>query len=211
MFEDIIRTTTLQSFLSNYPQDNWKQCLEATLLYGIQILSKKYPFGPTLNQLFSLSSISPALPTFKVTIKRQKSPTNTEQHNKKFPNYLKHVKSKIHENVKKDIESYKTKNGTKKNTRPLHLKIPSNIEEPNTCTIGQAQSYIQVLPTRSSSSRTHDKRRMLKLADEFLSNPFTSYVLNNEKYSVQSPSCVDLLSPQSKLFSSIEMFSEVNR
>jgi hypothetical protein len=55
MLEVLSKNATISDYLVLYPKIQWRRCIEATLLVGIECLSKKYPSYLPIEQLEKIS------------------------------------------------------------------------------------------------------------------------------------------------------------
>ncbi|CAG9319953.1 unnamed protein product [Blepharisma stoltei] len=133
----------------------------------------------------------------------------------KVPRYLQQVKSKIKNEVRKDVALYNYKSELKgshterqkpienKNKKPelqetskhirndstLSLSFTQEVKEPNTCSLEQLQKYSKYMARGKSEQRknTFEESSTLKIADDFLRNPLTAYLVNSSPTVPTSP------------------------
>ena len=91
---------------------------------------------------------------------------------RKIPKYLKNIQSKIKPDVKKDIEVY-TKSESRSNS-VVDFESRTNsgreLKEPNVMSIDKVRNL------------KNEENEVFKIADDFLNNPFTSYLSGGYKY-----------------------------
>lgn len=56
------------------------------------------------------------------------------------------------------------------------LSFTSDLKEPDTCSIEQLHNYTRHLSKNKSPSQKSEENEMIKIADDFLKNPFTSFL-----------------------------------
>lgn len=61
MLETLTKNPEVNSFLKHYSKTNWNSCIEAALMYGIQTLQKKYPYGLSHQLLLSITGLDTSL------------------------------------------------------------------------------------------------------------------------------------------------------
>lgn len=110
----------------------------------------------------------------QINLPRQNSyGTLTKATDRKIPKYLKNVQSKIREDVHKHIAEFSSKTESRSNSvTDYEGKINSSRElrEPN------------VLPIEKIKYLKQQENEVFRIADDFLSNPFTSYLSGGYKY-----------------------------
>jgi len=136
MLERLLRSPEVTRFLSHFPQTQWEDCVELTLLLGIRTAQRMFPSGCSLEALAQHLHISPRPSqnqeegrvertqrpaTARGDFERPVQPTKrrgtsdlTEVRSAlasgrpSLPKSLKHVTSRIKAEVQKDIERYFT-------------------------------------------------------------------------------------------------------
>ncbi|CAG9313062.1 unnamed protein product [Blepharisma stoltei] len=136
MLESLSKNQEIHSFLKLYPKAQWNQCLEAIIVYGVQTLQKKYPYGLSYQLLLSITGLDLQLErnhshsNLRTNSEKSKKEPKTQDSTKKkrpesskvlkssssrpslYPNSKRNyqeVPSKIKEDVNKDIAIYKYK------------------------------------------------------------------------------------------------------
>lgn len=178
----------VREFLSKYPECEWEKCLEAALVFGIQTMNRKYPFGLTLEQLLLAKKVP-----VDSTLSPQDGPpfpVKQKQHKKRVPcgvagnspKYLRHIESKISPQVRRDAAAYKE--GLRLSQSEQKLKKVSREEnkiaivtEPKVCSKDTATEYMKRIDPRTK----HPARSLLKVVDSFLSNPLTTNISKNSQ------------------------------
>lgn len=131
MLERLLRSPEVARFLGRFPQAQWEDCVELTLLLGIRTTQRLFPSGCSLRTLAHNLHLSPQLvqkpeesgverpatasgdferPTQKrrgMSDLTETRPTLTSGR-PSLPKSLKHVTSRIKAEVQKDIERYFT-------------------------------------------------------------------------------------------------------
>jgi hypothetical protein len=90
---------------------------------------------------------------------------------RKIPKYLKNVKSKIKGEVMKDIEEF-----------VKHESRSGSVAEFERSNSGRELREPNVMPLDRVKSLKNEENEVFKIADDFLSNPFTSYLSGGYKY-----------------------------
>lgn len=192
MIEELLKDPEIQTYLHIFPKDHWNKCIYLTLLHGIRSIKRETSYSK-LSLLESLvrpqdptkttkKTKTIEIPTAKAqredrpstqmtqnpkekrpSSKRFTSPAN-EKKAYKMPSYLKNVESKIKSDVQKDlaIHRYEKEAVTSPSYRKrCNRSLPEllDIKEPNTCPIERIN--------------INDGDRLVKLAEKFLSNPYT--------------------------------------
>ena len=96
-----------------------------------------------------------------------------KQTDRKIPKYLKKVQSKIKEDVLKSIAKHTHKlDGRSNSVTEFESRVNSSreLKEPN------------VIPLDKIRELKHEEHEVIRIADDFLNNPFTSYLSGGYKY-----------------------------
>ena len=109
----------------------------------------------------------------QVHFPRQRSYSSiSKPQERKIPKYLKNVQSKIKCDVKKDIEVYVK--GESRSNSVVDFESRTNsgreLKEPNVMSLDKVRSL------------KNEENEVFKIADDFLNNPFTSYLSGGYKY-----------------------------
>ena len=108
------------------------------------------------------------------TVPRQNSYGSIPKPNdRKIPKYLKNVQSKIKGEVLKDIAEFSNKSDVRSNSvtdYESRVNASRELREPN------------VIPIENIKNFKHEENEVIRIADDFLNNPFTSYLTGGYKY-----------------------------
>jgi len=110
----------------------------------------------------------------QINLPRQNSyGTLAKTSDRKIPKYLKNVQSKIRQDVHKDIVEFTSKSDSRSNSVNEYEGKTNNsreLREPNVLSIDKVKFMKQ------------QENEVFKIADDFLSNPFTSYLSGGYRY-----------------------------
>ncbi|CAG9327219.1 unnamed protein product [Blepharisma stoltei] len=144
MLEDLYKIPEVSAFLAWFPRDQWRSCIEVSIILGIKWVFKRFPNGCTFNQLKLEANFSKNKANISQTRKSSTevkykpsrnsfsnekisdnlidySPKELMKHAKtmnqqKVPSHLRYVSSKIKNEVHKDIALYKIKMNSSRNS-----------------------------------------------------------------------------------------------
>ena len=190
MYNNLLALPSVKAFLKQYPKTQWQLCIESCLVIGIRSINKKYPVGISLDNLSSLAGIENRASRIKQLGIRSADVSPKDRRYKR-------VESKIKKEVGRDIAAFKAdKHRGKKAARS-----PVDLKEPILCSVDVACTRF----LRTPPPRNRIANEALRIADNFLSNPFTTQLVSTETFtSPRSPSYKNVLSP--KFFSRLKMF-----
>lgn len=147
--EALRKNQTIQEFLLSYPKHEWERCIEALLVYSVKSIKRKYPFGLMLEQLYSIGEITQQ--NLEI-ISINISPVSHPSNARSNP-------SKKHKRERKN----------------------RNVKEPILCSKDEATILMNSSNHAKKSNEVPESpsNSLLRMADEFLSNPFTSTITRN--------------------------------
>lgn len=181
------KNPVVNSFLAQYPEDSWDLCIESLVNFAISTIEKKYPFGLTMQQLTALPSLFPASPQHPQ--KKAKKPIKSRgSHRTIISTQTLKVPVKVHKPL--ITEQQRSSSSKRQKSRPS--PIPTPIQEPI------------LRPYQAPQTPTPSPSQLVKLAEDFLSNPFTNY------FSPESQATSSFFSVDSRFMSSIDLHSPVH-
>ncbi|CAG9331945.1 unnamed protein product [Blepharisma stoltei] len=139
MFEALYKIPEIKEFLACFPKEQWKGCIEASIVLGIRWTISRFPNGCTYSQLKAEAKSNfqwtqkkasasweehykpnrNSFSTAKVSesqLQKENRKYSKTMNQQKIPNRLKCVSSKIKDQVHRDIALYKFKMNSSRNS-----------------------------------------------------------------------------------------------
>ena len=186
MLEKLVSDPVVRQFLSEYPQHQWEECLAALVLHSIGVLSRKYPFGLTLQQLRTLGSQVTSSGPRK---KRHRSAQPQHRHGARLKAKEQELLREEELHLHSAAKLVPKKVAKRSKEPPRSLKVNSEhsdqqeakkrvLREPSICSRRVASHYLSSVSNtdqgRKQSLQTSNS--MLKIAEDFLKNPLTASI-----------------------------------
>ena len=171
-------------FLSKYPESIRKLCAEAILVYGVQTIKNKFPYGLSSHQLISIAGLKDDDPRNRIS----SSCNNSVTHNKSIDiNKVLANKSKNTEKTERFRDLTKTQSGTKaikRNESEKNLRFTNGLKEPEICPYETAQNFF--VQQKNEEFRT--EKEVMKIAEDFLKNSYASHLSLQAQIETYKPS-----------------------
>lgn len=170
-------------FLSKYPENQRKICVEAILLYGVRTIKNKFPYGLTPNQLISVAGLSnPNDNTQKISASCDISISNSKSLD--IQKLLSESTIKNDENTErfrdKPYEKL-SRNELKSNSRTGSENKPlftSKLREPEICPYETAKSFFFKDKNEESSAESE----VMRIAEDFLKNNYAVHLTKDNSH-----------------------------
>jgi hypothetical protein len=176
MIEVTSSNSLLINFLSKYPDHLKNLCAEAIMIYGVQTIKKKFPYGLSTNQLISVAGISE-----ENSFKNVPSSCNISIGNNKSVEVNKYLSDSIvgtddknlrSKDNQSDIWSKADKRALKRRESERKITFSNDLKEPETCTYEIAQKIF----TGSQNEEFGREKEVMKIAENFLRTSYATHL-----------------------------------
>ncbi|OMJ96222.1 hypothetical protein SteCoe_181 [Stentor coeruleus] len=182
MFQFTTNNNFILDFLSKYPENIRKTCVEAILIYGMQTIKKKFPYGLTANQLISIAGIA----DINESMQRISSSCNISVNHKsaEIQKLLSESSVKNDEKTERFREPQyekwsrsESKNSSRAESDSKIL-FSSKLKEPEICPYETAKSFF-----KEQDEDLGSETQVMKIAEDFLKNNYAVYLTrtNNQR------------------------------
>lgn len=182
MFQFTTNNSFILDFLSKYPENMRKTCIEAILIYGVRTIKNKFPYGLTANQLVSVAGIA----DINESMQRISSSCNISVNHKsvEVQKLLSDSSVKNDEKTERFRESQYEKwprSESKNRSRAegdSKIQFSSKLKEPEICPYETAKSFFKEQDEDLSS-----ESQVMKIAEDFLKNSYAVHLTrsNNQR------------------------------
>ena len=177
MIEVVSRNLIVNEFLSKYPESVRKLCAEAAMIYGVQTIKNKFPYGLSANQLLSISGMTDyeesnarIASSCNISIANNRSieahrllSESTAKYDEPTDRFRESRKEEWKPAVKKRMSRMESEKG---------FRFSNQVKEPDTCPYETAQKFFY----KEKDGEFQRESEVMKIADEFLKNSYTTYL-----------------------------------
>lgn len=188
MIEIASTNPILIDFLAKYPEPMRKICAEAAMIYGVQTIKNKFPYGLTVNQLISVSGFT----DYEDSYARLTSSCNISIANNRSVEATRLLSESIAKLDEKTERYREVSQGKKKPFKKSLTRIGSEkafafshkIKEPVTCPYETAQNFFYKPKPDLYKEKEEFQREnaVMKIADDFLKNGYATYLRTQAEF-----------------------------